>query len=108
MEFMDGICKTRECAWDVLLSESMKGQEATVEGAIHSIRNMGDVAFVILRKKEGLFQTVYENDKTNVSIHDLPCGDPFLTCRASSAGYRQMEAEHFPGGKAELSSYCSA
>ena len=119
MEFMDGICKTRECAWDVLLSESMKDQEATVEGAIHSIRNMGDVAFVILRKKEGLFQTVYENDKTNVSIHDLkeamcvrltgtlhqPCGDPFLTCRASSAGHRQMEAEHFPGGKAELSSY---
>ena len=51
MEFMDGICKTRECAWDVLLSESMKDQEATVEGAIHSIRNMGDVAFVILRKK---------------------------------------------------------
>ena len=32
MEFMDGICKTRECAWDVLLSESMKDQEATVEG----------------------------------------------------------------------------
>ena len=25
-------------------SESMKDQEATVEGAIHSIRNMGDVA----------------------------------------------------------------
>ena len=46
MEFMDGICKTRECAWDVFLSESMKDQEATVEGAIHSIRNMGDVAFV--------------------------------------------------------------
>ena len=121
MEFMDGICKTRECAWDVLLSESMKDQEATVEGAIHSIRNMGDVAFVILRKKEGLFQTVYENDKTNVSIHDLkeamcvrltgtlheeeraPHGRELR--RASSAGHRQMEAEHFPGGKAELSSY---
>ena len=97
MEFMDGICKTRECAWDVLLSESMKDQEATVEGAIHSIRNMGDVAFVILRKKEGLFQTVYENDKTNVSIHDLK--------EAMCVRHRQMEAEHFPGGKAELSSY---
>ena len=56
MEFMDGICKTRECAWDVLLSESMKDQEATVEGAIHSIRNMGDVAFVILRKKRDFFR----------------------------------------------------
>ena len=53
MEFMDGICKTRECAWDVLLSESMKDQEATVEGAIHSIRNMGDVAS---EKKKGFFR----------------------------------------------------
>ena len=130
MEFMDGICKTRECAWDVLLSESMKDQEATVEGAIHSIRNMGDVAFVILRKKEGLFQTVYENDKTNVSIHDLkeamcvrltgrksssrkrashqPCGDPFLTGRTTSPGNRQMETEHFPGSEAELSFHFSS
>lgn len=56
MEFMDGICKTRECAWDVLLSESMKDQEATVEGAIHSIRNMGDVAFVYFEKKKGFFR----------------------------------------------------
>ena len=71
MEFMDGICKNRECAWDVLLSESMKDQEATVEGAIHSIRNMGDVAFIILRRREGLFQTVYENEMANVSIHEL-------------------------------------
>ena len=62
MEFMDGICKTRECAWDVLLSESMKDQEATVEGAIHSIRNMGDVAFVILRKKEGIFPETEEKE----------------------------------------------
>ena len=59
MEFMDGICKTRECAWDVLLSESMKDQETTVEGAIHSIRNMGDVAFVILRKKRRAFFRPY-------------------------------------------------
>ena len=50
MEFMDGICKTRECLGCASF-ESMKDQEATVEGAIHSIRNMGDVAFVILRKR---------------------------------------------------------
>ncbi len=46
-----------------MLLSVLKDQEATVEGAIHSIRNMGDVAFVILRKKEGLFQTVYEERK---------------------------------------------
>ena len=66
MEFMDGTIKKKECEWAALLSEGMKDQEAVVEGAIHSIRNMGDVAFVILRKKEGLFQTVLEENKTNV------------------------------------------
>ena len=71
MEFMDGTIKKKECEWAALLSEGMKDQEAVVEGAIHSIRNMGDVAFVILRKKEGLFQTVLEENKTNVSIRDL-------------------------------------
>ena len=38
-----------------LLSESMKDQEATVEGAIHSIRNMGDVAFCDTSKKKRAF-----------------------------------------------------
>ena len=55
MEFMDGICKTRECAWDMLLSESMKDQEATVEGAIHSIRNMGRCGFCDPEKTRGTF-----------------------------------------------------
>ena len=32
---------------------------------------MGDVAFVILRRREGLFQTVFENEQVNVSIHEL-------------------------------------
>ncbi len=42
-----------------------------MEGAIHSIRNMGEIAFVILRKREGLFQTVLEEGKANVSVRDL-------------------------------------
>ena len=71
MEFLNGICKKEVTEWDELTGTSLLNQEVILEGAVHSIRNMGDVAFVILRKKEGLFQTVYENDKTNVSIHDL-------------------------------------
>ena len=71
MEFMDGTWKKEINTWEELVGNNLLNQEAVIEGAVHSIRNMGDVAFVILRKKEGLFQTVYENDKTNVSIHDL-------------------------------------
>ena len=71
MEFMDGTWKKEICQWDDLLGDSLLNQEVVLEGAVHSIRNMGDVAFVILRSREGLFQTVFEEDKANLSIHDL-------------------------------------
>lgn len=71
MDFLDGICKKEVCTWEELQSSETLGQEVTIEGAVHSIRHMGDVAFVILRRREGLFQTVYENEKVNISIHDL-------------------------------------
>ncbi len=57
------------------IGNNLLNQEAVLEGAVHSIRNMGDVAFVILRRREGLFQTVLENEMANVSIHDLKEGN---------------------------------
>lgn len=71
MEFLDGTWKKEVCGWEELLDNNNLNQEMTIEGAIHSIRNMGDVAFIILRRREGLFQTVYENEQVNVSIHEL-------------------------------------
>ena len=71
MEFLNGICKKEVTEWDELTGTSLLNQKVVLEGAVHSIRNMGDVAFVILRRREGLFQTVVENEKANLSIHDL-------------------------------------
>lgn len=71
MEFLDGTWKKEVTSWEALLGEELLDQEVVLEGAVHSIRNMGDVAFVILRRREGLFQTVFENEKANLSIHDL-------------------------------------
>ena len=65
MEFLNGICKKEVTEWDELTGTSLLNQEVVLEGAVHSIRNMGDVAFVILRRREGLFQTVVENEKAN-------------------------------------------
>lgn len=46
---------------DVLAQlDSLAGKEIRMNGAIHTIRDMGDVAFVVLRKREGLVQTVFE------------------------------------------------
>ncbi len=69
MEYLDGTWKKEICDWDVLMGESVLDQTVTAEGTIHSIRHMGDVAFIILRRREGLFQAVFENTKGNVSIH---------------------------------------
>ena len=42
-----------------------------VNGAVHTIRDMGTVAFVILRKREGLVQCVYEEGVTKFDLKDL-------------------------------------
>ena len=71
MKFLDGKWEKKECSFEELLSDHILNQQACVAGAIHSVRNMGEIAFVILRKKEGLFQTVLEEGKANVSVRDL-------------------------------------
>lgn len=90
MEFMDGTWKKEVSDWETLLSEQMFAKEAVVEGAVHSIRNMGDVAFVILRRREGLFQAVYEKE-VNVPIHDLKEG---MTVRVRGTVCEEPRAPH--------------
>ena len=48
MEFMDGTWKKEINTWEELVGNNLLNQEAVIEGAVHSIRNMGDVAFIIL------------------------------------------------------------
>ncbi|MDO4305894.1 MAG: aspartate--tRNA(Asn) ligase [Eubacteriales bacterium] len=91
MEFLDGTWKKEVCDWETLLGDSVLNQEAVLEGAIHSIRHMGDVAFVILRRREGLFQTVFESEQVNVSIHDLKEG---MTVRVRGTVSEEERAPH--------------
>lgn len=42
-----------------------------MNGAVHTIRDMGEVAFVVLRKREGLLQCVFEEGKTKFDLKDL-------------------------------------
>ena len=52
MEFLNGICKKEVTEWDELTGTSLLNQEVVLEGAVHSIRNMGDVAFHISKKAD--------------------------------------------------------
>ncbi len=56
MEFLNGICKKEVTEWDELTGTSLLNQEVVLEGAVHSIRNMGDVAFVILEEERDFFK----------------------------------------------------
>ena len=47
------------------------GAKVKVNGAVHTIRDMGTVAFVILRKREGLLQCVYEEGSADFELKDI-------------------------------------
>ena len=60
MEFVTGVKKKETLELSELLEEGRIGAEVKVNGAIHTIRDMGIIAFIILRKREGLVQCVYD------------------------------------------------
>lgn len=71
MEFISGPKKKETLEISEILSGDFIGQTVKLNGAVHTIRDMGDVAFVLLRKSEGLVQCVYEEGVTNFDIKNL-------------------------------------
>ena len=74
MEFITGLKQQEEAELEDLL-KAEEGTTIILEGAVHSIRDMGEIAFVILRKREGLIQTVWEEGKTDMELSDIREGD---------------------------------
>ena len=75
MELVKGVKKQETLEIGELLAEGMSGKEVKVNGAVHTIRDMGNVAFVILRKREGLLQCVYEEGVTKFDLKELKEAD---------------------------------
>ena len=71
MEFMEGVKRKETLELGELISGDYTGKEVKVNGAVHTIRDMGDVAFVVLRKREGLVQTVFEQGVTDFDLKEL-------------------------------------
>ena len=46
MEFMDGTWKKEINTWEELVGNNLLNQEAVIEGAVHSIRNMWHLSFL--------------------------------------------------------------
>lgn len=71
MEYYTGVTQKKTMEISDLLKEAKAGETVLVNGAVHTIRDMGTVAFVILRKREGLLQAVYEEGTAQFFLKDI-------------------------------------
>ena len=71
MEFVNGVKEKRVLDIREVLEGEYEGKEIRMNGTVHTIRHMGEVAFVILRKSRGLVQCVYEAGITDFDIREL-------------------------------------
>ncbi len=71
MEFMTGVKQKETLELPELLAGNWLGRTVKVNGAVHTIRDMGDVAFVVLRKRDGLLQCVYEEGTAEFALKEL-------------------------------------
>ena len=71
MEFLTGVKEKETTSVSEILSGDYVGKTVKMNGAVHNIRDMGEFAFIILRKAEGLVQCVYEEGKTEFDLKDL-------------------------------------
>lgn len=74
MEKITGVTKdTARVAAELKTME--EGAHVKVKGAVHSVRRMGEITFLILRRRDGLLQLVCEEGKTKEEYRDVREGD---------------------------------
>lgn len=71
MDFLTGVKEKEVLDIAALTADGMEGKTVKVNGAVHTIRDMGEVAFVILRKRDGLLQCVFEEGVTAFDLKTL-------------------------------------
>lgn len=71
MEFLTGVKEKETLDIGQIVQGDYEGRVVKINGSVHNIRDMGEVAFVILRKAGGLVQCVYEEGKTGLDLKDL-------------------------------------
>lgn len=80
MEFLTGAVQKEDLGIAEILAGDYEGKNIKVKGAIHTIRDMGEVAFIVLRRRDGLVQCVYELGKSQFSVDDLKEADTVEVC----------------------------
>ncbi len=71
MEFLSGLTAKETLELEELLRPERVGAQVKVNGAVHTIRDMGEVAFVVLRKRGGLLQCVLEEGVCSIPARTI-------------------------------------
>ena len=71
MEFLSGVTEKEALELDELLKPERIGSVVKVNGAVHTVRDMGDVVFVVLRKRGGLLQCVFEEGTSSLAAEKI-------------------------------------
>jgi nondiscriminating aspartyl-tRNA synthetase len=71
MEFMTGVNKKDTLEISDIIGGDLEGKTVKVNGAVHTIRDMGDMAFIVLRKREGLLQCIFEQGRSGFDRKNL-------------------------------------
>ena len=71
MKFLTGVKENETIGIQEIMQGSYENKTVKINGTVHTIRNMGEVAFVILRKADGLVQCVYEEGNMDFYLKNL-------------------------------------
>ncbi|WMJ89502.1 aspartate--tRNA(Asn) ligase [Anaerocolumna sp. MB42-C2] len=63
MDFVNGLKQKDTVEIIDILTGDFKGKEIKIKGAVHTVRDMSEFSFVVLRRYDGLVQCVYEEGK---------------------------------------------
>lgn len=72
MDAVKGIAKskTEQKEMEEIMSGDLCGMRIGLTGAVHALRDMGDIVFVILRKRDGLVQCVLEKSEISTVLRE--------------------------------------
>lgn len=79
MDYMKGVIEKDTQEIPQLL-EAEDGSEVKLNGAVHAIRDMGDIAFIILRKRDGVVQCVYDAAQKTAGFDELKEASTVVIC----------------------------
>ncbi len=71
MKFISGVKPKETTEVTQILTGSYEGKTVKMEGSIHTIRAMGEMSFLVLRKAEGLIQCVCRQGNTDYDVKAL-------------------------------------